>query len=70
MGNVTVELGLYLSFYTLGAVATAAGDKHTCALLNDSKVYCWGNNENGQLGTGDLNQRLSPTAVVGLEIGT
>jgi len=36
----------------LGAVATdlAAGYWHTCALLDDSTVWCWGDNEYAQLG--------------------
>lgn len=33
---------------------------HRCAVQNNNKVYCWGSNENGQLGTGDLlNQAVA-----------
>ncbi|KDD74186.1 hypothetical protein H632_c1504p0 [Helicosporidium sp. ATCC 50920] len=33
--------------------ALAAGDKHTCATVNGGKsLSCWGDNTNGQLGTG------------------
>jgi alpha-tubulin suppressor-like RCC1 family protein len=32
------------------AIAVAAGDYHTCALLENSTVTCWGQNEFGQLG--------------------
>jgi len=32
------------------AVALATGAYHSCALLNDDRVMCWGANGNGQLG--------------------
>ena len=35
----------------------AAGDYHTCAVLNDDTVKCWGLNDYGQLGYGDTNYR-------------
>lgn len=31
---------------------------HLCAILEDGKLVCWGNNESGQLGLGDLNRRV------------
>jgi alpha-tubulin suppressor-like RCC1 family protein len=35
---------------------------HTCALLDNGKVKCWGNNAFGQLGYGDTQNRgLLPT---------
>jgi alpha-tubulin suppressor-like RCC1 family protein len=35
----------------------------TLALTNDNKIFAWGNNNNGQLGTGDRKNRLYATQV-------
>lgn len=37
------------------AVQIAAGAHHTCALLDDGQVRCWGRGDEGQLGQGDRN---------------
>ena len=52
-----------------GVVALAGGWGHTCALLTGGGVDCWGDNSNGQLGTGDANNRDTPTGVTGLGAG-
>ena len=39
---------------------------HTCALLSDTTVKCFGYNSHGQLGVGDFTNRNTPTAVPGL----
>lgn len=45
----------------------AAGD-HTCALLSDGSVSCWGANNFGQLGNPDVAATTNvPTPVVGLD---
>ena len=49
-----------------GASALAAGIYHTCALLADTTVRCWGYNHYGGLGDGTTMERLSPVAVTGL----
>ncbi|MBZ0221106.1 MAG: hypothetical protein K8I01_11825 [Candidatus Methylomirabilis sp.] len=33
------------------AVSLSAGENHTCALLDDSSIRCWGDNSSGQLGS-------------------
>jgi alpha-tubulin suppressor-like RCC1 family protein len=52
-----------------GVAAIAAGGIHTCALTTGGAVVCWGRNDNGELGTGDTNERHIPTGVVGLGSG-
>ena len=50
----------------LPAVAIAAGLQHSVAVLNDGRVYAWGNNVLGQVGTGPrqvLNTRCSDLLV-------
>ena len=52
----------------IGPPATFAsihtGSYHTCALTSTGAAYCWGTNNNGQLGTG-TGDVTSPTAVLG-----
>ena len=40
-----------------GARYVAAGGDHSCAILSDSSVWCWGGNASGQVGTGALSER-------------
>jgi alpha-tubulin suppressor-like RCC1 family protein len=46
----------------------AAGDHHTCAITKGGKVFCWGDNEFGQVGAGagSLGYYTTPTEVKGL----
>ena len=39
------------------ATQVTCGSEHVCALLDDSSVKCWGRNNSGQLGLGDLESR-------------
>jgi len=49
-----------------GVTAIALGDEHSCALMNDGGIKCWGLNSSGQLGDGSNENRNVPTNVVGL----
>lgn len=50
-----------------GVAAVAAGARFSLALARDGRVFGWGENVAGQLGTGDVEQRESPTLVQGLD---
>ena len=55
---------------TLGAQyfvrSVVAGSEHSCALMADGRVKCWGRNDLGQLGLGDTTNRQSAVLVTGL----
>ena len=69
LGDNSSEMGSNLPWINLGAgksaKAVSAGTGHTCAILNDDSVKCWGRNFEGQLGIGDSdnNRELTPAAV-------
>jgi alpha-tubulin suppressor-like RCC1 family protein len=48
----------------------AAGEDHSCALVSDGTVQCWGNNENGQLGDGTTTPSPVPVLVRGMTSAT
>ncbi|RLT20932.1 MAG: hypothetical protein DWI30_08640, partial [Chloroflexi bacterium] len=60
-GNDTNEMGDYLPVVDLGpnrtATAIQSGSNHTCAILDNGSVKCWGYNGEGQLGQGDMENR-------------
>ncbi len=49
------------------AVTVANGLHHSCAIMDDSSLYCWGQNSAGQLGTGDTTDTNIPTEI---DLGT
>ncbi len=61
LADVPTELGGNLPFVNLGTGRTAkaltAGISHTCALLDNDLVKCWGHNGSGQLGIGGTAHR-------------
>src|SRR5438034_8413581 len=49
------------------ATSVVTGDSHTCALLGDGTVQCWGVGDSGQRGDGTFNNISTvPVAVVGM----
>jgi len=46
--------------------AVAQSGSHTCALTESDQVYCWGANDQGQLGNGTRLRSLIPAVVLGL----
>jgi alpha-tubulin suppressor-like RCC1 family protein len=47
-------------------VDVSLGEAHGCAVTNDGAVYCWGNNEAGELGIPASSPRAEPVRVWGL----
>ena len=68
-GDNSSEMGDNLPVVDLGtgrtAKAIAAGDYHTCAILDNASIKCWGANASGQLGIGDTNNRGDESSEMG-----
>jgi hypothetical protein len=46
--------------------SVSAADNFTCGIKEDETLWCWGGNDEGQLGNGTTNYRSSPTQVPGV----
>ncbi len=64
--GVTAKLTPTLVPLAQPAVAVAAGDNHTCAVLDDGTVACWGQNNSGEAGSDAGGTVYQPSLVTGL----
>jgi len=48
------------------ATQISVGGTHVCAVVVDGRVFCWGQNEAGQLGNGSLVRRDEATPMTGV----
>lgn len=48
------------------ALQVSAGGDHTCAVLDNHELWCWGYNNDGQIGNGSSGERVPPVKVSGL----
>lgn len=48
------------------AVSISSWDRHTCVVMEDYNVKCWGSNWFGQLGDGTTSHQFKPKDVLGL----
>src|SRR3954468_21363692 len=55
---------------TATPMAVIGGDSHSCALLSDGTVDCWGHNQYGVLGDGTTDDSLTPIPVTGISTAT
>lgn len=67
-GKGSVRSLVPVSVVGLGGPVTdlGAGQLHTCAVLDSGNIQCWGENEFGQLGTGDTDDAFEPATVQNL----
>ncbi len=63
--GTTIQRSIPAPVVNLGGTAKAisAGDDHTCAILTNNTLRCWGRNGNGQLGDGTMTNRLTPVTI-------
>ena len=68
-GDGYLETGDYMPFWPMPAGRNvsqiAAGGGHTCAVLDDGSMTCWGENAEGQLGMGNTTDLGTQTDQVG-----
>ena len=63
VNDSTTPVAVALPDPTLTAVQIAAGRTHSCAILSDHSLVCWGHDELGQLGDGGTVPHNTPIVV-------
>ena len=77
MGDNSGEMAV-LPVVNLGtgrtATAISSHESHSCAILDNASVKCWGNNQHGRLGLGNTNtigdESGEMAALTGIDLGT
>lgn len=72
IGNAQVPTSVGVVSLGARAVQITAGKFHSCALLEDGNVRCWGSNQYGQLGSGtpgNIGDDEIPSSVPVVELG-
>ena len=59
-------LPVKVSGLSANVAAISLGENHSCALLQNNQVMCWGNNEQGQVGIGNTETQYIPIFVPGM----
>jgi alpha-tubulin suppressor-like RCC1 family protein len=49
----------------LSFIQVSGGDRFSCGVTTDNRVYCWGENDSGQLGDGTQTKESRPVPVAG-----
>jgi len=64
-GNIFTAAAPAVASAGVTFTSLTGGGRHQCGLVADGRAYCWGFNAAGQLATNDINDRATPTLVVG-----
>ena len=65
-GPSIVQIGYSVDnrFFAIAATGIAAGGSSVCSLTGTNQLYCWGNNDSGQLGTDPNSYTTSSTPLM------
>ena len=61
---VLISSSVVQSAESLTVLSIAAGGRHTCAVLSNGMIRCWGNNSDGRLGNGKITEDFGRTVQV------